>query len=320
MDPMSRGNDSAVLNDLLGMLNNPALTGADVPETANEEVAIVNAAAIPTTPVATAMPTPIVAPVVPPITPISKKVYFTGRLAVGKDYVAAQIGAPIFGFADPIYYLANYFHPGAEVSSTKNKDLPGMRKWLQQVGQWGRNDIDDAYPYAPARSTFCHFIRLLALAGSLDRTLGVEWENFGLDPYLWSKAVLVRANAYMAENPGARVSNTNVRFKNEFDLLSGDQWEHYHVLCSPQTWLKRLAEKKMTPESPLLKDKSEHLATNLDAAITKIISKEPRGKMLKVIWNDYEVPAPSPRFFTLAQFCKRVAESDAQANETNTGE
>lgn len=289
-------NDIAMLNALVGDLNNPANTGADSP-IVTKPVMIPPPAAIPDS--------------LPTLPVVGKRVFFTGSLAVGKDYVAEQVGAPIFGFADPIYAIATYLF-GVEVTSTKNKDLPGMRTLLQQTGQWGRNDIDDKYPYTVERATFCLMIRSLGTAGVIDPEgkWKVDWKNFGLDPLIWTTSMLARVNEYFTKTASNRVSNTNVRFKHEYGALIENNWEHYHVMCSPQTWAQRLSSKKLTPESPQIRDKSEHMAAALNQNVTKLISREPRGKMLKVIWNDTNVAPPSPRILTLAQFCERVSISD----------
>lgn len=320
MDKANLNNDTAMLNALVGDMNN--LAGVRAPREASS--AVVVPVSIPAA--EAQIPAATIAPVVElPSTPVpaavGKKVFLTGSLAVGKDYVAAQIGAPIFGFADPLYAIAQYL-TGVEVTSTHNKDLPGMRKLLQQVGQWGRNDVDDTYPYTAARVSFCLMIRSLGTAGVIDpdNKWKIDWKNFGLDPMLWTDALLQRVGEYLAATPGGRVTNTNVRFKHEYEALTNGGWTHYHVMCSPATWAKRLATKKLTPDSPLLKDKSEQMAAALNANVTKVISREPRGKMLRCIWND-TVPSPSPRILSLAQFCEQVAQSDGVvAAEINTGE
>lgn len=306
LDRSNMGNDVAALNNLVGFLNNPNVTGARVP--VNEPAPI---------PVPVSEPQPEAIPT-KEVPTVGKRVFLTGRLAIGKDYVAEQIGAPVFGFADPIYSIAQYGF-GVEVTSSKNKDLPGMRQFLQQAGQWGRADVDEAYPYTPARMAFCIMIRALGAQGAIDPDgkLCVDWKNFGLDPLIWSNALVNRVNVFLNATPGSRVTNTNVRFKHEYGALKDAGWEHYHVMASPATWAGRLKTKGLTSESSQLKDKSEHLATFLDQEVTKTISREPRGKMLRVVWND-ATPPPSPRIMTLSQFCERIAVSDGVL--VNTGE
>lgn len=292
MDPSVRGNDVAALRNLVGFMNNPDITGAkmDVEDAAPS---------LPPTPPPSVVHTP-------PTVPVSRRVYFTGRLGVGKDYVADQIGAPIFGFADPLYYLATYFF-GVEVTSTKNKDIPGMRAFLQQAGQWGRNDVDEQYPYTPARAAFCLMVRLIA--DSLDQRLEVDWKQFGLDPLIWVSSMLKRCDKFLANNPESRVATTNVRFQHEYKALS-ETWQSWHVMCSSETWAKRLASKKIQPNAPVLSDKSEHMAISLDEQVRKTISAQREGTTLRVIWNDPDVPPPSARLITLSQFCERVAATD----------
>jgi hypothetical protein len=296
MDPSVRGNDVAALRNLVGFMNDPAISGAKLPPPEEQEQAAPAAVV--------AMPTP--PPFTAPVNPVSRRVFFTGRLGVGKDYVAEQIGAPTFGFADPLYYLATYFF-GVEVTSTKNKDLPGMRAFLQQIGQWGRADVDEQYPYTPARAAFCLMVRLIH--ENFDKRLEVDWKQFGLDPLIWVTSMLSRCNEYLAENPTSRVATTNVRFSHEYKALS-ETWEGWHVMCSPETWAKRLASKKIQPNAPVLSDKSEHMAIHLDEQVRKQISMDRTGRTLRVIWNDPDVAPPSPRLLTLSQFCERVAATD----------
>lgn len=290
--------DVLALNGLLGFVNNPAVTGAEVPAGENTKVVIqpreIKPAALPEPPVMT-------------MTDYSK-IFFTGRLATGKDWIADQMSAEIFGFADPIYYLASHFF-GVQVDRNTNKDLPGMRSWLQTVGQWGRAHVDAETPYTPARSIFISLIRSLAAHGALSKDYAVEWEKFGSDVMLWTDAVVRRADAFTTANPGKRIATTNVRFEHEFKALKEGAWTHFHVLCSPQTWQKRLASKKLTAQSKELNNVSEHLAMHLDKDVAAKL-RQP-GKQMRVIWNDPEVAPPSPRVITVNQFLQDLAIADA---------
>ncbi len=327
MDPNLRGNDAMALRGLINDLNkadiNPDRKSPIVPPEAQAEIAAV----------LSSVPTPLAvqqtianpadmgaiiggsAPVAPIAGAIGKKVFFTGRLCVGKDYVAAQTGSSIFGFADPLYYLATFFF-GVNVTSTLNKDLPGMRKFLQEVGQTGRAAFDAQYPFSMERASFIQLIRSLGNNSNgesvFDPRLKVNWNDFGINPMIWVNSMTARCQAFLDENPESRVATTNVRFDPEFKTLSEAGWEHWHVVCSPNTWMKRLASKKIDPKSPVLNDTSEKMAQALNHRVQKILSTERIGKKLKVIWNDDEVANPSPRFWSTAEFCAAVASSDGQ--------
>jgi hypothetical protein len=177
--------EALALNGLLGFVNNPAVTGAEVPPGVETKVLIQPRVLQPES--APAAPLPASVPV------DHSRVYFTGRLATGKDWIADQMNAEIFGFADPIYYLASYFF-GIQVDRNTNKDLPGMRSWLQSIGQWGRAHVDAETPYTPARSIFIALIRSLAAHGALSKDYGIEWDKFGSDQMLFLRPTPVNAS------------------------------------------------------------------------------------------------------------------------------
>lgn len=288
MDTSLRGQEIAALTSLCGFLNNPLVTGAEVP----------------TEPVAVGIPPIVAAPVRMP--PDYRRVFYTGRLGVGKDHVAAATGAKIFGFADPLYYLVERFF-GVRVTATVGKDQPGVRACLQAFGQWGRNEVSSMYPLNPARACFITMIRSLAAAGALaDSPAGVDWASYGSDKNIWLLACLSRVSAYRAEHPEARVAITNVRFENEFKTLQEHGWTHYHVMCSPAVWMQRLSKRGLTSESTVVKDSSEGLANFLDSDVTKKISGGNQGSRLHAIWNDTAQRCPSNRICTLSQFLHEV--------------
>lgn len=318
MDTDQLGRDVAALNNLVGVLNNPNITGAEVPpgeDVRARPVPVGDPAALGGVLPQAAQQPQQAAPAAQPRD--VSKVFYTGRLAVGKDYIAAATGAKIFGLADPIYLLVNAL-TGLNVTSTTGKDTPGVRTTLQTIGQWGRNEINEQYPITPARLVFCKMVESLAPMFAKDAP-EVEWKKFGTDPDIWLKALDARVSRYLGEHPGSRVAITNVRFANEHKFLTSRGWTHYHVMCSPQTWQRRLAKQKMTPESPALKDMSEKLANFLDSDVITRISKHPNGGILRVIWNDADVKPPSNRFLTPGRFLQEIAIESATL-QPQTGE
>lgn len=323
--PVNRVAEEQALRGLIDFLNNPTITGvapltpeqqAEVaasftpprrpehmrgaPSTAvdlpaKQIGAVVNNDLTPS-PVREEAPTPdkVVAPPVTPV-PLGRKLFFTGRLCVGKDFVANKIGADIFGFADPIYSLAEYLLH-IKVNANEGKDLPGVRKFLQTVGQWGRNEVSAQYPHTTERSMFNLMIRSMAnqLSG------GVDWQKFGISPDLWIAGLLQRV-ADLGEDWSNRICITNCRFPNEYKRLSAAGFEHWHVVCAPQTWLARLAEKKLDAKSPEALDTSEKLAADLNADLTKKLSAQKHGPKMRVVWSD-SAPPPSSRLYTVEQF------------------
>jgi len=225
-------------------------------------------------------------------------IFFTGRLGIGKDYCAAAAGYNIVGFADPMYALANHFF-GTSVSATEGKDAPGMRTFLQTVGQWGRGDVNAEYPYTPLRAVFITMIRSLAAAGALPDSKA--WEKFGYQDF-WVDRLIART-----ANSAGRLAVTNCRFENEFSRLKNNNWQHWHVIANPNTWTARLAAKKLTPQSAECNNMSEALAKKLDANVVKLLSTERHGPKLRVIWNDPAVKCPSTRLHTLDEFLALTA-------------
>lgn len=308
--PLPKGDglrsETANLNSLLGMLNNPEITGAVVPPEAKEAVRVPthpNVRKVPAEAKTTSPDTP--APIAAPRaarSPITR-LFFTGGIGVGKDYVAAASGAQVIGFADPLYSLVGVLFPGVEVTATSGKDIPGVRELLQALGQWGRNIIDPKYPLTPARAMMTAFIKQMARANVFDPALCVEWVTFGSNPDIWLDSLVERANRLDA---GRRVAATNVRFENEFKRLNSEGWTHYHVMCSPATRQDRLRKMNIQPGSPALVDTSERLAMALDADVMKKLRSPANTNRLRVVWND-TAPPPSPRVYTVNQWLQEIA-------------
>jgi len=331
--PMSRegaGAEVAALNSLLSMMNDPNLTGAKVP--AGEDTTARLPVPVPVgenldkhgstligrDPVMEAGPHPVRTgrPSVQPPTPASQplrqpvgnKIFLTGRIKMGKDYVAAASEAVIFNLADPLYALAEYCF-GVTVNANAGKEEFGVRDFLQTVGQWGRGEVNAKYPLTPGRAVFIKFARGLANDDRM-RDAGVDWSSYGVNQNIWLEACVAKVNRYLTENPGKRVIISGVRFVNEFKFLRAEGANHYHVMASPATWLKRLAAAKVSENSPALKDMSEGLAASLDADVTRKISQTRNGPKLHVIWNDTDVAAPSQRLLTLNEFLRELAIAD----------
>jgi hypothetical protein len=305
--PLNRenlGQDRLALRNLVSMLNNPAITGAEVPR--GEDVSLPPPIAgaplggikdpVFTSPV----PQHIAAPIAASVKRIdASKNFYTGRLKAGKDFCAIQSGAKIFGFSEPLYYLLKFFF------GVDNKDLFGARKFCQKVGQWGRGVINEQYDLTTERAVFTTLIR--AAAGSFSNSYQVDWSSFGVNENIWLDGAVKRIEAYQTENIGARVAIVNVRFENEFKSLRQLGFRHYHVMCSTETWSKRLAKDGLNSNSPIVTDYSEKLAIALDHDVTKQISRQRVGPKLNVIWNDENVPPPSPRLYTTTEFLSALA-------------
>jgi hypothetical protein len=233
-----------------------------------------------------------------------QKLFFTGRLKSGKDHVAKAAGATIFGFADPLYAIAAHFF-NLPVNANEGKDAPGMRAFLQTAGQWGRAVVSEQYPLTPARALFVKAVREAADSGKLGCP-EVEWIAYGVNPDIWLNACIFRAELYINANPGKRVAITNCRFVNEFQRLQEEGFEHYHCMCGSKTWAARLAESKLTLESPSVRDTSEQLAAKLDQSVIQQLSAQKSGAMLKAIWSDPRAPKPSARLHSVDSFLQTI--------------
>lgn len=294
MDPMLRGNDAATLNALCRDLNNPLLTGAEVPSGVQVQIPVT-----PLSPAPVDVPSPVLptveapAPTAPPAERITR-LAFTGALKSGKDYVAEQAGAKIFGFADPMYALLDHFF------GTRDKDANGARQFLQKVGQWGRGLVDADHPLTTERAIFVE--RMQHFEGSPD--LHVRWTQFGKDPDIWMNALLKRVADFLIPNPDARVAVSNVRFDNEKIGLKDAGWSMWHVMCSPETWLARITASGLARE--VQKNGSERLAATTNQDVLKRLSAQRVGPRLRCIWNDERVPCPSPRLFTVPEFLAHI--------------
>lgn len=293
-----KAKDSASLNSLLGLLNNPLVTGAVVPKGA-----VINAVPEPpgaTEPVKAA---PIVEEPAPQpqaasqgtVAPVSiNKVVFTGRLMSGKDFAAEQAGLKVFSLASPLYALQQLFF------GSDDKTLPGAREFLQTAGQIGRGELSAALPLSIERANFIALVR--EYAERLPADLSVDWLAYGRHENLWLDAMLLRVKKYLSENPGARVAVTNARFQNELTRLTAEGFVPFHCMCSAATWGTRLGKVGLMPESTACKDISEQLAASLDNNVIKTLSKAPRGPKLRCIWSDEKMQPPSGRLLTVAEF------------------
>lgn len=302
--------EAAALNDLLKTMNNPDIFGVQVPAgiDPNAPVREVISPQAPTPevslPAQLGEATP--APSAPLITtnPRVTKLFFTGRLKSGKDFAAAASSALIFGFADPLYAIASHYY-GITVNSTEGKDLPGCREILQIIGQWGRGTLNEKYPLTIPRALFLDRVRDDGANGAFGFS-EVDWASFGHNSDIWLNACIARADEFLKNNPEARVAVTNCRFDNEFKRLQAEGFQHWHVMCSAKTWTERLAKSKLTPDSPAVKDTSEHLAGNLDQNVIKQFSGQKVGPQLRCIWSDIIAPKPSNRLHTVESFLKSI--------------
>lgn len=290
--------ENAALNALVANLNDPRITGAQVPPGVETRVPLVNpggatvmADPMPEAPSQEPISTPASAPATPPERDYSR-IFFTGRTLSGKDFVAKHAGCQIYGFAEPLYALQELFFPGSK------KD--DARSFLQRAGQYGRGTVGPEYPLTPERAAFVETIRRLAKEGVLPDY--VDWASYGSNENIWLEAALKR----VSEAPPGRVAITNCRFTNELRRLISDGWVHMHVMASPTTWAERVRAVGSKPEDPKFSDISEKLAQHFDGLAIKEISQRRDGAKLNVIFNDDKRASPSPRFWNLSEWVTHI--------------
>lgn len=152
-----------------------------------------------------------------------------GVYGVGKDFVLKRHGYLILGFADPLYLIAKTW------LGTDDKTQPGVREFLQAVGQWGRGVKSPEYPLNIERAYFVN--RLWSSEASADKQLRDKLVEQSVDrklwgtPDIWTHSLKMRIKAALVRLGRAgrvpRVAVSNVRFLNEVELvrsLGGQVW------------------------------------------------------------------------------------------------
>jgi hypothetical protein len=156
------------------------------------------------------------------VTAPKRKIILIGKYRSGKDFIAASLPHKKVNFAQGIYEIVNYFYPNC------NKSVPGYRRMLQIVGQWGRGFIDDSYPLTPERACFENLVRS-------ERT--GKWADFGNSENYWTHQA---AYTIKWQDDGyTPLITTDHRFPYEWPVFQDLGYERYLVMCSDETRQKR---------------------------------------------------------------------------------
>lgn len=217
----------------------------------------------------------------------------------GKDFIAKSAGLAIKGFADPIYQLSDFFN------GTSDKSVPGVRKFLQQIGQWGWGCVSHEYPHNSERASITRAIR----AHGKDMTRDfkwVDWTEYGLRQDFWVNIALTRlgltdsiahnGQTFLFPTPFRsepyNLAITNSRFDHELKPCRQAGFNHFHVRCSENTRRVRMemAGYNLRPEDD--NDASEAMAKRLDMDMPEH----------QVIWNDTEPMPAGKRYIMTAEF------------------
>jgi len=226
---------------------------------------------------------------------------FSGFMFVGKDHVAKQASLEVKGFADPIYQLCE------SLCGTKDKSVPGIRRWMQVVGQWGWGCANDEYPNTPERSQFTRMIRRDGRELTRDFKW-VNWSEYGSRKDFWVNILLTRLGLVgqlferdhdsnylfpeMRNGKPYRIGITNARFAHELDTCTSVGFAHYHVRCTEETRRERMLMSNYAFDPKADNDVSELLAGRLDKDIPDY----------QVIWNDFRPMPEGHRFLTVSEF------------------
>lgn len=320
MDRALMGNDLAALRQVCGMLNNPAITGAVVPP--EEKTSAITAptpvieaqrkqedkraaAALQANSLGGDMPlmplTPHqkkeAKPVMPRVTqtqttPVQvtshdavNKLFFTGHPFAGKSWLADQLHARVFEFADPIYAIAANAFGSIE-------DVSLLAPFVNEIYAWGEGLISNDYPLSPVRAMFCDWIKESGEEG--DALMGVPVSQFGTSGY-WAACLLSRVERFLRVPEAittTRVVVTGVNTPEQYKFLRDSGFRPYHVACHNTTRASRGA----TTES------FNRVAAMVEQDITAKLSREKTGSKFWCIWNDTQQPMPSQRLLSLQEF------------------
>ncbi len=207
-------------------------------------------------------------------------VVFSGRMGAGKDYCAEQAGLTIMGLMDPLYPICKQFF------GTDDKSLPGMRRFMQTVGVWGRGIVNEEYPLNPERALLLREIRMMGCDGHTPLPFSCEWlpqlcymEKFGTTQRFWLDMLLHRVKGK------DRVAIVNARFPDEISTFKGIGFQHFHVVCKKDTLAVRGRTRGLAEGA---NDLTEQMALGFDREFFE-------GKYTgDVIWNDVGMPQMSP--------------------------
>jgi hypothetical protein len=251
MDRTLMGNDEAALRNLVGMLNDPGITGAVVPP--EEKAAMKQRAPVPAAPPPLSAPVtaglkaqhappldnnPAIATPPPPFTATqtsptvaapshspAQKIFFTGHPGVGCRTLAARIQARVFNFDDPIYSMA-----AASFGLVGDSAL--LLPFVAEVRAWGEGTVSKLFPLTAARALFCD--RMHASGAEGDALFGSSVAAFGAAGF-WEECLLARMARYFQAVPTGRAVVINVTTPNQFMALQKQGYRHYHVSCHAAT-------------------------------------------------------------------------------------
>lgn len=201
LDKAAMSNDMGILKNLVAMLNNPLITGAEAPKTEPK------AGSPPPEPIMKPQPQSTTLPKIN-----SRRLFLTGAPKVGKKWLAAQIAGRVFELDDPIQSMATQVFGSSD---------PGL---TQELFVWGEGLITKAYPLTASRLTGVMLIRTLKLG-----SFGISPERFGTAGF-WLESLVARVKATITDKELAVI--TNVWTPDQYKFLRAAGYTPIHVMCN----------------------------------------------------------------------------------------
>ncbi len=216
------------------------------------------------------------------------KIAFSGRLRAGKDTMASYSGLSIVGFADPMYEICKHYFGSAD------KGVPGMRAFMQYIGQVGWGCVNEKYPVDVTRALWVDKIRREGpeIFGAHPLFGGIDWTRYGRAVSFWVDVLLGRSDVKDQTYAQTGIAIVNARFDHEFAPLMADGFEHFHVKCSEKTRRSRIEHYDAAADN----DTSEQMAIRLD-------TEAPDNK---VIWSDHEPMPEGHSYWTVENFVAEI--------------
>jgi hypothetical protein len=308
LDRSALANDEAALRSLVGMLNNPAITGAEVPKPGAASPAVTEGPggetlvteSLPASdPITRPAAVPVAAVAVPPAAPaIGLRLFFTGSLA---SRCAREIGAAEFSVALPVVKLASFFFGESLFPADGTvKGILGADNFIATIKAWGSGEISNNFPITPARAIFITLIKSLARGKTKVLPEGPDWLKFGTGEGFWIDSCVNMAAEFHNNNPYRRIAITGVTTQIELNYFKALGLTHWHVMSAPGTGLA-----------------GDNISVLLDNSCTKTVSNQKTGPKLRAVWCGAGAPI-SNRIWTMAEFmaaCATAPEAPALSME-----
>lgn len=221
----------------------------------------------------------------------------SGSMRAGKSYLLeVLLDLDIKNVPDPMYAITEYCF------GTRDKSVPGVREFMQRIGQIGRGLIDEEYPASFGRAALTNQIRsygsgmMEMCADNPEEYKNVDWNEFGRNPDFWVDVLANRVEKAIESSPvtgreRSEVGIPNARFPNEIIKMTELGLDYYHVMCSRGTRRARVEgdlEEQESDRTEQLGKELNALALKKESVLTQVHEESGEYEMLEIL-ND-EVP------------------------------